>query len=220
MRILDKNTDYYDYLQNVNIDDTFTFDRRSSFDLTKADICCQLKPYFRSFLDTTPGSHLLLLQVCNTFWLIVLQGKNKQDNIYTDYDILTVESWKDYTKERKLLCLQVISINTFNYFSKKRSESLDQFVKDRCQRIRTNDYNVEYTFDCADVTKPKPQYPRLQKLGIPAYIPAPDIYYSIEEYFSAEKTASEKDSSEPITDVEKAINHGFDKKSSFRNIKK
>ena len=42
MRIIDKNTDFYDYWQNVYKDDTFTFDRRDSFLLTKEILCSNL----------------------------------------------------------------------------------------------------------------------------------------------------------------------------------
>ena len=39
MRIIDKNTDFYDFYQNLYPDKTFTFDRRDSYLLTK-DIMC------------------------------------------------------------------------------------------------------------------------------------------------------------------------------------
>lgn len=35
MRIIDKNSDFYDYFQNIYYDNSLTFDRRSSFILTK-----------------------------------------------------------------------------------------------------------------------------------------------------------------------------------------
>ena len=43
MRIIDNNTDYYDWLQNVYPDDSLVFDRRDSFLVTKEIFCNHLK---------------------------------------------------------------------------------------------------------------------------------------------------------------------------------
>ena len=43
MRIIDKNTDFYDYLQNVYRDDSVTYDRTDSFILTKEMLCHHLQ---------------------------------------------------------------------------------------------------------------------------------------------------------------------------------
>ena len=37
MRIIDSNKDYYDFWQNIWRDDTVTFDRRDSYDLSKEE---------------------------------------------------------------------------------------------------------------------------------------------------------------------------------------
>ena len=39
MRIIDKNTDFYDYYQNIYPDDSLIFDRTDSFLLSKEDLC-------------------------------------------------------------------------------------------------------------------------------------------------------------------------------------
>ena len=39
MRIIDKNTDFYDYYQNMYPDNSLTFDRTDSFILSKDDLC-------------------------------------------------------------------------------------------------------------------------------------------------------------------------------------
>ena len=39
MRIIDKNTDFYDFYQGIYRDDTITFDRTESFLLTKELMC-------------------------------------------------------------------------------------------------------------------------------------------------------------------------------------
>ena len=48
MRIIDKNTDFYDFLQNMYPDNSLTFDRTDSFVLTKDILCKHLivnQPY-------------------------------------------------------------------------------------------------------------------------------------------------------------------------------
>ena len=47
MRIIDKNTDFYDFYQDVYRDDTFTFDRRDSYILSKEMICNKISPVRR-----------------------------------------------------------------------------------------------------------------------------------------------------------------------------
>ena len=42
MRIIDKNTDFYDYCQNMCRDNSLTFDRTDSFILSKDDLCGNL----------------------------------------------------------------------------------------------------------------------------------------------------------------------------------
>ena len=65
MRIIDSNKDFYDYFQNVYLDNSLTFDRRDSYNLSK-------KEFAGRFLLSHRNSNTkrkILLQVCNTFWL-------------------------------------------------------------------------------------------------------------------------------------------------------
>jgi hypothetical protein len=66
MRIIDKNTDFYDFYQNIYRDNSITFDRTDSFMLTKDIICSKLNYQFNSKVN---NKRFALLQVCNTFWL-------------------------------------------------------------------------------------------------------------------------------------------------------
>lgn len=60
--------------------------------------------------------------------------------------------------------------------------------------------------------------PILKNTWIPKWVSAKDAYYGIEEWLIAQHNDVDQES-EGLTDVDKAINHGFDKKASFRNIK-
>ena len=60
--------------------------------------------------------------------------------------------------------------------------------------------------------------PILKNTWIPKYVSAQDAYYGIEEWLIAQHNDVDQES-EGLTDVDKAINHGFDKRASFRNVK-
>lgn len=227
MKIIDKYKDYYDYCQHVYPDDTFTFDRRSSFNLDKSDIAHNIRFSATSlaFGGEKSNCNFLLLQICNTFWLLTLRWTKSHNGIVDDYEIADVQTWKDYTKDRKQLCLQLIHFSYSGYFLRKQTMSLNEYLSNKVKLVMSNDYHVDHTFDNWSIWNESKQQselrtiPLLNNTGIPSVIPPEDIYFSLDEYFSAEKTASERTSSEPITDVEKAINHGFDKRTSFRNVK-
>ena len=107
MRIIDKNTDFYDFYQNIYPDNTLTFDRTDSFILSKEDLC----EYLPVDKYTLEGDfEFLLLQVCNTFWLfLVTIIKIDEDRRVKDYTVELLTSWKNYDKPRCLIQLDIIS---------------------------------------------------------------------------------------------------------------
>ena len=72
MRIIDKNKDFYDYLQGIYPDRLLVFDRTGSFVLTKQALCGCIPEHARR-----PGC-FVLLQVCNTFWLYYARRVQKK----------------------------------------------------------------------------------------------------------------------------------------------
>lgn len=65
-------------------------------------------------------------------------------------------------------------------------------------------------------TKYRIRIPILSSSGLVGGIAPLEMYLSIEEYLSFEKTASERTESVGLTDKERIENHGFDVKHSFR----
>ena len=57
----------------------------------------------------------------------------------------------------------------------------------------------------------------LKNIGIPAMISPEKIYYGMETYLFSLKNDKDCEST-GLTDCEKIVNHGFDKKTSFRNM--
>lgn len=227
MRIIDKNTDFYDYLQNVYRDNTLTFDRQDSYVLTKDMIGWKLNRY--------SGKHnFLLLQVCNSFWLFLLETTDTDNyNTPVDFTVTLLGYWKNYHKTRVQYQLQIIEFrfNVYHLWQKDRSFdfSTKKIIKNSnalIDAINHNDYKTDWRFNHHEITIGEPwkkqkvekHIPLLKASGLSQYINPIEIYLALEEYFSAEKTAGERTESVNLTDKEKIENHGFDLKTSFRNV--
>jgi hypothetical protein len=163
----------------------------------------------------------ILLQVACTFWLFeitITEFRKERSKIrYYDgwymyyasnYSIELVDCWRNYSKERKLFELELLG----NHWRDKKD-------------IRYSiDHNNHSARDCLlnDKSKEgeiKHDIPILKETGLGNYIDHMTLFYSIEEYFSMEKTASETTEPKGATNDDKIIMHGFDTKSSFRKKK-
>ncbi len=226
MRIIDKNTDFYDYLQGIYRDDTVVFDRTDSFILTKGEVCSRLynAPIF------------LFLQVCNTFWLFFIEDIKRNDYGFTvDYSVNYLGTWKDYNSKRVLIKMNTVTFPSLNFGTLSTlmsySKEKHHYVYDKnkiitntekiINEIKTNNYRIERRLDngrvqAGDGSWHEKHIPILKECGIVKHINPQDIYLAFEEYFLTEKTASERTESVGLTDKEKIENHGFDTKISFR----
>lgn len=229
MRIIDKNTDFYDYLQNVYIDKSIVFDRTDSYLLTKEIMCDALKR------RGDQRYNFLLIQVCNTFWLFLIEILETTDwDMPTRYNIELIISWKNYHKDRKLIDLSVIDFNLsvdhelrkgfFGDYDKSKIMGKQEIL---IQAVNNGDFKVYKCIDShtvyygsgAGATKAAKHLPLLKACGVADFIDPLEIFLAFEEYFSLEKSSNERTESIGLTDTEKIGNHGFDKKKSFRNIK-
>lgn len=232
MRIIDKQNDYYDYLQDN--EDTLVFDRRGSYLLTKEDILRtisrRLNTYYRD------PENFLLFQCGVTYWLIYIKGldikgesPNRRAN---DYSLKVVTSWKEYNQPMRLLSLRFIDINQswiydiWNREFKGRryiiSIDEDKLMKEAPKlkdAIIHKDYKILGFLD--EVGTWKSDYNSygsiiLKASGIPNIISPEEVYNAIDEYFSLTKTAAESTTAKGTTNNDKIKNHGFDTKTSFR----
>lgn len=225
MRIIDKNKDFYDYLQNVYSDNYNTFDRTDSFILTK-EIVCDNMPRESSLVFMT-------IQVCNTFWLFLLKVTDQDEwGKATDYTIDLLATWKNYSKERRLICVNLIELRWFSHYVYTYSKGLHRYLYDDYKILK----NVDSIIKQIDLNNFKvyrcinshviryggfdniieKHIPLLKSCGVAGMIKPLDIFLAFDEYFSLEKQSSERTSSVNITDKEKIVNHGFDVKDSFR----
>lgn len=224
MRIIDKNRDYYDYLADPT--DDVVFDRRDSFLITK-DYMCEAFRYSRRFSD---HSKFILIQVGASFWLLVahMTKFDSYDNP-TDFILEFIDSWKNYDKPNVLMDINTIMLkhdyfiydyHTHGYDMNKVREELPKIrdMIDKNDFVKLTDLNsaVSTRWNKNDLIRTELTHPILVASGIPNFIPAEDMYYAIEEYFSIEKTNSEKTVADGTTNNDKIRNHGFDTKTSFR----
>lgn len=233
MRIIDKNTDFYDFYQNIYRDNNLTFDRTDSFILSKEDLS---KAFY---YDDYMYSHLrkdrkrfsfILLQVGHTFWLLMSEilEVDTYDNP-TKYNLELLTKWKNYDIPRQKIALNIIRFPYRIVSSYNTKEKIYEKIPTIMQAVNNNEYEVyrdlcQYRFyrgdwNCNGSTQYEIRHiPILKESGLASHIDPLDIYLAFEEFFSLEKTDSERRESKGLTDREKVENHGFDKRTSFRNM--
>ena len=225
MRIIDKNIDFYDYLQDST--DTIVFDRRNSFLLTKQMLC--------DFMYKTRFDNLkyrfLLLQCGGTFWLFLITITEFDKWEYAkNYVIETLSFWKNYDKPNKLLDISLIEfIHLYKYYNCKNHdfniELMKKNIKDFTDEIDRNNFRIISNFNYKEkwidyknsFKKEVQTIPLLKACGIGNIVEPQTIFCAIEEYFSIEKQKLETTEPKGVTNNDKIITHGFDTKISFRN---
>ncbi len=237
MRIIDKITDYYDYLQDST--DKLVFDRRGSFLLTREILCVKIR-FTRYYWESK--YRFVLLQCGATFWLFLVTitawdaEHRPKDNILwykehrpTDYTMELLATWKDYDKKRELLKLDLINVHRIYDMRVRKTREFDhEKILARVSYIKNeiihNNYDVETNISSyTKVTSSKGGFveeeqriPILRACGVGSIIEPIEMFCAIEEYFSLEETASERAEAIGATNDDKIIMHGFDTKTSFR----
>lgn len=212
MRIIDKNKDYYDFYQNIYRDGTYTLDRRDSYNISKKEFAKHF--WYETYWHTKDQKPIyLLLQVCHNFWLIqFIVTKKDEFNNCLDYELQLVDSWQDYTAERKMISLVSVKVNLLAMHKNN--------YKNAVSIIRMGGYDITHDFNKARVWKDtkyeERHIPILQDIGIPSIIDGFEIYKALEEYLSMEKTSTERTEAKGTTNDSKITSHGFDTKTSFR----
>ena len=176
----------------------------------------------------------MFMQVGNTFWLFLVkmvESETYNDNKPIDYDVYIVTTWKDYDLPRKLFRLDIIDFSAnltrkITEFDRKCGWRYDigeilAREKDLIKAINHGEYKVldsinKHIYRKDGGEEIEKHIPLLKASGINQVVESLDIYLAFEEYFSLEKTASERTESVGLSDNEKVENHGFNLKTSFR----
>lgn len=224
MRILDKNTDYYDYLANIYIDNTITFDRRDSFKLTKEEFMKYL--YYGNSKFGWANPEYVLLQVHHTFWLMEINvTETNQYDRCKNYELTLDAKWNNYNSDDKLIELSVISFNAYMYSVNAKTK------QDRINAVNNKQFKTWHIFNehktykgyygkpykGRDVYEYK-HIPIMIAIGISDFVNPLDVYLALEEYFKNQIEANERRDPIGTTDNDKVAMHGFDDKS-FRKEK-
>ena len=231
MRIIDKNQDFYDYLQSPT--DSIVFDRRGSFLLTKQMVCRKAgNPVEHSGNE---NYRFLVLQCGAVFWLILMKITKVDDSEFfyvLDYDLELLTSWKDYNADRTPIGLHLVTF-PFRYMPVSRGERLsaeeiyndirkdaDKLKDAYIHKEYHSTWNIGVMYVNIDYkgtwTKKALTIPLLKACGISALLDPVEVFSAIEEHFSMKKTEAEKTEPEGATNDDKIIMHGFYIKTSFR----
>jgi hypothetical protein len=227
MRIIDKNTDFYDYLQDPT--DTLVFDRRGSFLLEKEDVCRALG-VDKNWNRNEP-CRFILLQCGATFWLFLAYVTGFDSwSIPTDYELELLYTWRNINKSNELLKVDVVDADEYKMRDDKTHmldrELIRKYIKDSVDYIDRNSsryYSIKNMNHSTKLTDYKCGHkkeiqtiPILRPSGMGKLINPQEIFSAIEEYFSIEKTKLETTEPKGATNDDKIIMHGFDTKTSFR----
>lgn len=206
MLIIDKNKDYYDYLSRVyGVDKKVTFDRRGSTIISQV--------LLRNIVIKEPGwnesTQYFVLEVGNIQFLFQItnikqiQKGNWRKGISDIWD----GEWslfhifkEDYHFGKKEMAIAPCKIEKVYNNKKRKFEEVITSFKNTC---KFNKYDTVIDLPILDDT------------FIPSVIEPFIIWNELSNYISAKN--NDKNVDIGMTDIEKAVNHGFDKKSSFRN---
>lgn len=211
MRIIDKQHDFYDYLQDPT--DTIVFDRRDSFLLTKEMVCDKLRVWSDTYIN-----RYILLQCGSNFWLFLLTITEFSDNMPKDYDIKLLDYWKNYDKPLLDTPISLTEIRFPYYFYLRSNNNQLRDAINHNEYKLVNSFNSSRSYRSNGIRYDVKEYtiPLLKACGVSNLVDPTTIFCAIEEYFSMKKTASETTEPKGITNDDKIIMHGFDTKTSFR----
>jgi hypothetical protein len=215
MRVLDKRSkDYYDYLsfQYGEPDKSITFARQDARKITGDDLLkfvlrnMNKDSYDLSFTQT------FMLEAGYVQWLfglddiVIKDGKRPEDPQTVTARVFLIRKFTEniHIFQKELSIAKDLRVKTNGYwwrFNVGNVKSIREINFKYCMGEKQSCNRIDL--------------PILSETQIPAIIPAQELYAALDNYVTARN--NDKDVSIPLTDVDKAINHGFDKKTSFRN---
>ena len=216
LRIIDKNKDYYDYLAHqADSDDEVTFDRRGSIPLRHEDFFTILSKHVKEykyqqyrywFFPKEPVEYNKLFAVRAGVALFLIGLKLEIDEsdfrncILKSYKMELIKTFEDFDYRGKVL--DIVSVECERHYTALNKKKLEKI---KLSELTIENFGLQGGFYI------------LKNIGIPALIPPEKIYYGMETYLFSLKNDRNCEST-GLTDNEKIVNHGFDKKTSFRKM--
>lgn len=202
MIIVDRNTDYYDYVSNLyGKDPKIVFDRRDSTILnSNTDLYTtpQLNYWKRSLYTDRPENFYTLLEVGLTQYLIEGTNITRKNDVVTHCDLTLIKEYHEQT-------------NYFNHpLSVQQVNIRYAFGIDERQQIETGGFMILRTNQSNFIPLPILKHTDITKLIEPT-----TIWNELQNYISS--LNNDRDTTLPMKDSERAELHGFDRKTSFRH---
>lgn len=207
MYILDKNHDFYDHFSKIYGEDkSITFDRRGSHILNNDEIVFLSYQYYSPNKD---DKSFVVLEIGNKQYLIQLDNFkiNKTSiipNEIEDYDMSIVRVFEDH-KHYYEFPISIHGCDVDYHWKWGRGFKSNRDYK----------FNESFTEAIRKVYDKEINLPILKETKFTSLLDAQEVWIELQTYFSS--LDNDKDISIPMTDVERAEIHGFDKKTSFRH---
>ena len=217
MYIICKEKDYYDYVGYTNETENITFDRRNMKVYKRGTEAFDYSS-FGSFINSVLGDRdeeYLFLWIGYHIYVFKIKASGTRYE-YTKYNkILSSKFNWEVELVDKRICYDVKHKFPIEFMFRKNSwwhKEDDKEIKESS----VSNWDLE-EFDNNPLEKDY-KVPILKETFIPSFVPAEEAYYAIEEWLISQYNDVDQES-RGLTDIDKVINHGFDKKISFRNIK-
>lgn len=201
MFIIDKNKDFYDHYSHIyGVDKNITFDRRGSIILTNEFILPSIySGVEEQFYILEIGYTQYLFKTHN--FTIIKTYDGVRDYRITDFSITLLKEFRQnkslFNKELSLAPARIPYMFKDDFLGKKRS--FDAIALDE---INYYDDKVQHNFIMANTKLTSILNPEI-------------VWKDINVFISSKK--NDKNIDIQNSDIDKIINHGFDKKTSFRN---
>lgn len=202
MFIIDKNKDYYDYFSNIyGCDKNITFDRRGSIIITDETVT-SLYRYNKN------EEQFIILEIGNVQYFIRLYDLvlKKADYLYSTAEVfvsIKMEIVNIFRDNKNIygfpISIRSVEIPFRSYHYDKKT---GKFITDYTEYSVTNTIVINL--------------PILANTQLTRLINPEEIWKELSNYISSLKNDK---NSVFVPDIQKVVNHGFDKKESFRNIK-
>lgn len=210
MYILDKNKDYYDYVSGLyGIDKSIVYDRRGSTIVSNSTLI-MLGYHTEAWNRASDKANCVIIEIGYTQYLIqyydlVFKKTPNYETVVVSFKSKLLETYKNnkhfYDKEVSIVpCRLPWRWRSERHLHHTKEDKEEQY-RDYFELTKYEDFIISNPIVNATV--------------IPSHIPAFDAWKEISTFISSKKNDRNVDIEN--SDVAKLENHGFDKKSSFRN---
>jgi hypothetical protein len=203
MYIIDKNKDYYDYYKGIyGIDKTITYDRRGSTVLSEKRLLDIFTPFD---FHRVKSIEYFVLEVGTVQYLF---------RVEVHYSLVGINNVSEpYEGE---FALNNVFKDHRHYFNKEISIVPAKINHGWYWRNKQNEDKLVKSWDEIELLKDRMvNNPIIKDTSIASFIDPKDIWIELTNFISSKY--NDKTVDIVNTDVDKIVNHGFDKKLSFRN---